>query len=226
MNKTTLLDYPGHVATTLFLGGCNFRCHFCQNSSLVLNPAGEKEIQKEELFNHLNKRRGIITAVCITGGEPTLYPDLPDFIREIKSFNLKIKLDTNGYNPEMLSVLLDNNLLNMVSMDIKSSKEVYPKITGIDNINIDIIDKSINILKNGNICYEFRTTLVDEYFSKEVIHSIGKWLPNDCTYYLQKFRDSDSIITPGLHAPKNDVIYSYLDILKSYIPDTHIRGID
>lgn len=226
LNKTTLLDYPGHVASTIFLGGCNFRCQFCQNSSLVLNPYSESSITKEDLFSHLSKRKGIISGICITGGEPTLNSDLPDLIRDIKALDFKVKLDTNGYNPTMLEYLIQENLLDMVSMDIKASKEVYPDITGIPNLDICIIDKSINILKNSNLHHEFRTTVVNEYFSENDIHAIGKWLPKDSLYYLQLFKTSGLVLKKGLHAPNTDTINTYLEIIRNYIPNSHLRGID
>ena len=150
LNKTTLLDYPGHVAATVFLGGCNFRCPFCHNSSLVLNPSSIPAIPTDEFWDFLNRRKNIITGVCISGGEPTLYDGLTDFIKQIRSYNLKIKLDTNGYHPDVLNHLIENDLVDMISMDIKGSKSMYPVISGVSDIDMSKIEKYIKKYNNAD----------------------------------------------------------------------------
>ena len=160
--KTTLLDYPGHVAATLFTGGCNFRCPFCHNSNLILNPTSSSLISEDEIFHFLKKRKNILSGICITGGEPTLQTDLAEFIKKLKSLEYKIKLDTNGYHPKILSDLLDQNLLDYIAMDIKSGYSNYSDICGISNFNITPITESISVIENSGINYEFRTTVVNE----------------------------------------------------------------
>jgi pyruvate formate lyase activating enzyme len=141
-NKTTLLDYPRHLAATVFLGGCNMRCPFCHNSSLVLHPESVPVIPEEDILSYLLKRKNILEGVCITGGEPTLSSKLPDFIEKIRSLGLKVKLDTNGSRPDVLKKLVNDDLINYVAMDIKNSKEKYSLTTGIDNYNTDNITES------------------------------------------------------------------------------------
>ncbi len=225
-NKTTLLDYPGHLAATIFLGGCNFRCPFCHNASLVLSPETQPIITEDEIFTTLEKRVGILEGVCITGGEPTLYPGLVDLIKKIKDLGLLVKLDTNGFNPSLLSDLLESNLINYVAMDIKNSKEKYSLTTGFKNIDISKISKSISILLGCDIDYEFRTTVVKEFHQASDFVSIGKWIKGAKAYYLQGFKDSEDIITPGLTSYNASELKSFTEILSPYVKQVNIRGID
>lgn len=241
LTKTTLLDYPGKVAATIFLGGCNFRCGFCHNASLALfdlysqsatiNNTAVALISESEIFDFLEKRKNILQGVCISGGEPTLQKYLPDFIQKIKSYGLAIKLDTNGYNADMLSSLLNDNLLDMVSMDIKCSKDKYSSITEINGLDISRIEKSINLLcdASNKINVEFRTTIVDEFFTEQTFHDIGKWISSYnnsdiVTYYLQAYLDSENTIKKGFHSPTEAQLLAYLNIIRSYIPNSYIRG--
>lgn len=202
LQKTTLLDYPGHVAATLFTGGCNFRCPFCHNGDLVLNPGGQPEIPVEEIMAFLKKRQGILDGVCITGGEPTLQPDLEEFIREVRGLGYRIKLDTNGYRPEVLARLLEENLLDYVAMDIKASKGKYAKTVGLDRdlstddtgFSIKPIENSVEILKGSNIDYEFRTTVVKGIHSIEEFEEIGEWIVGCKAYYLQGFQENENVL--------------------------------
>lgn len=223
--KTTLLDYPGLVASTIFLGGCNMRCPFCHNMNLVLSNDTE-EYSLEEIFSHLTKRKGIIEGVCITGGEPTLYPDLPNFIFKIKNLGYKVKLDTNGTNPEMISSLISKGLVDYIAMDIKSSIATYPVVCGIENINTDTICKSINIIKNSAIDYEFRTTIISEYHDFTVIKDIATLLAGSKKYYLQSFTDSEYVPNHTLSACNYDTLQEYKNYLQSYIDIVDIRGTD
>lgn len=225
-NKTTLLDYPGHLASTVFLGGCNFRCPFCHNATLVLSPESQPVISKEEVFNTLNKRKGIIEGVCITGGEPTLYPDLIHFIEEIKDMGLLVKLDTNGSNPDMLNKLLSLNLIDYVAMDIKNSKEKYGVTTGLTSISLDNISKSISILLSTDINYEFRTTVVKEFHSSEDLISIGRWIKGAKAYYLQAYKDSEDIISPGLNGYSKSELDLFRQSLLPFAHEVGIRGIE
>lgn len=228
-NKTTLLDYPGHLASTIFLSGCNYRCPFCHNSSLLfgVNEEDKKNIiPKSDILAYLTKRRNIIEGVCITGGEPTIHEELVDFIKEIKNINLKVKLDTNGTNPSMLSALLSQQLIDYVAMDIKNSIEHYSKSIGFSHYDTKLIEDSIFLLKNSNLPYEFRTTLVKEHHTIEDIHSIGRLLQGDSNYYLQNFRPSSNTLKQGLHSLTKDTLIKYCHVLKTYLPNVTIRGID
>lgn len=224
LNKTTLLDYPRHLAATIFIGGCNMRCPFCHNSSLVLRPVTQPEIPMEEVLDYLGKRNNILEGVCITGGEPTLYPELPEFIRQIKSLGLKVKLDTNGTNPKLLQSLVNNKLIDYVAMDIKNSKEHYKLSIGLKDFHIDTIDESVQFLKASPLEYEFRTTVVMEHHSREDMISIGQWLQGASAYYLQPFKDSGDILLPGLTAPKEETLLDYKELLTPYIENVGIRG--
>ena len=223
LQKTTLLDYPGHVAATLFTGGCNFRCPFCHNGDLVLNPGGQPEIPMEEIRAFLKKRQGILDGICITGGEPTLQPDLEDIIREVRGLGYLIKLDTNGYRPEVLARLLEENLLDYVAMDIKASKANYVRAVGLDmnlltgagnggvdnltqvgnmgageRFSIESIEKSVELLKGSSIDYEFRTTVVNGIHTVEEFEEIGKWLAGCKAYYLQAFQENENVLAARL----------------------------
>ena len=175
-NKLTLLDYPGRLACTIFLGHCNFRCPFCHNAGLVLAPEKEPVIPLEEVLGTLKKRKGILDGVCITGGEPTMSAHLPEFIERIKELGYSVKLDTNGSNPKMLKSLVERKMLDYVAMDIKNSPQKYSMTTGMTQLNLDAIHESVEFLKTGVVDYEFRTTVVKELHQKEDIRMIGKWL--------------------------------------------------
>lgn len=225
-NKTTLLDYPKHLAATIFLGHCNFRCPFCHNSSLVLSPDSMPTLPASEVLDTLKSRSGILEGVCITGGEPTLSKDLPEFIQAIKDIGLKVKLDTNGSNPNMLQYLLSRELLDYIAMDIKNSRDRYAETIGLPHYSLDTIDSSILLIQNSGIPYEFRTTVVQEFHSQEDILSIGQWLEGSMAYYLQMFLDSGDILAPGLHAPSRETMLEYKQSLQPYINTVGIRGMD
>lgn len=225
LTKTTLLDYPGLLASTIFVGACNFKCPFCHNINLVKNPDIYNKISKEEVFEHLNKRKNIIYGICISGGEPTLQKDLIPFINELKDFNLKIKLDTNGYNPELLEKIISNKLVDYIAMDIKASKANYSKASGI-LVNTQLIDKSINILANGNISYEFRTTCVKGIHEISDFYDISDWLPSNSLYYLQNYKDNINITDRSLKDFSKDELDYFLSIIKNKIPNTFLRGVE
>lgn len=226
LNKTTLLDYPGHVAATLFLGSCNFRCPFCHNGGLVLAPGTEPVIPLIDIFGFLKKRRGILDGVCITGGEPTLQEELPDLIHTLKDMGYLVKLDTNGYRPEVLQDLLAQNLLDYVAMDIKSSRENYALAAGLPDLQIKKIEESVEMLKGSSIAYEFRTTFVRELHTEQDIVSIASWLKGARAYYLQAYKDSDGVIQQGFTSPSKDILEHWRDLLRKAIPVVDIRGVD
>ena len=147
MQKTTMVDYPGRVATTLFTGGCNFRCPYCHNGDLIVGLNDIKPYTKDDIFDHLHKRRNVLDGVVISGGEPTLNRDLPDFIRQIKLLGYKVKLDTNGTNPDMLRSLVKDRFVDYVAMDIKQCRTKYADIVHADEFDLDAIAESVEILK-------------------------------------------------------------------------------
>lgn len=226
LNKTTLLDYPQHVAATIFTGGCNFRCPFCHNSGLVLNPAGQPIISEEEVLAFLKKRKGILTGICVTGGEPTLQKDLKDFLRKVKALDYLVKLDTNGYRPDVLGELLEEGLLDYVAMDIKSSLKNYGVLAGIKEIDTDVIKESVELLKKSGIPYEFRTTVVRELHTGEDFEEIGKWLAGCPAYYLQAYRENEYVMQRGYSACTKEEMEEYAGILQRTIPKVMIRGLD
>jgi pyruvate formate lyase activating enzyme len=225
-NKLTLLDYPGHLAATIFLGGCNFRCPFCHNASLVMRAETQPVIPTEEVLSSLSNRRNILEGVCVTGGEPTLSSDLFYLVSRIKELGLKIKLDTNGTNPVMLKALVKDKLIDYVAMDIKNSREKYQETSGAINLCMDDILESVDFLLSDPIEYEFRTTIVKELHTEEDMLSIGKWIKGAKAYYLQSYKDSGDIILSGYHSHTKETLLRFADILSCYIDNTSLRGID
>lgn len=225
LQKTTLLDYPQHVAATVFMGGCNFRCPFCHNSDLLGSDA-EPAYTTEEVLDFFRTRTTRLEGVCLTGGEPTLQPDLESLIRELRGMGYLIKLDTNGYKPDVLKDLASKGLLDYVAMDIKSSKEGYPTVAGVESLDMKRIEESVRFLMEGNVPYEFRTTVVRELHSEEDFRSIGKWLHGCSRYYLQNYVESDQVLQPGFSSYSKEELLKFIDILKADIGDVGLRGID
>ena len=224
-NKTTLLDYPGHLASTVFTGGCNMRCPYCQNADLVLNPLSQPLIDENVIFDHIKKRKGIIEGVCITGGEPTLQKDLEDFIKRLTDLGVLVKLDTNGYRPEITRKLMENGLIDYVAMDIKSSLDEYHIVSGV-NLDTSLIKDSVELLKNGPIDYEFRTTVVKELHSKETFEKIGELLSGAKQYFLQGYIDSERVIERRFSSYTKEELEGFVTILKKTIKNVSIRGVD
>jgi pyruvate formate lyase activating enzyme len=194
---TSLVDFPGEVCTTIFLGGCNFRCPWCHNADLVLRPATLPEISPGEVLNLLLRRRSWVQAVCITGGEPSLTPGLEEFIRSLKSHGFKVKLDTNGTQPEVIARLLAGDLLDYVAMDVKAPPEKYDLLTGT-RADLEAIKESIALIKNSRVAYEFRTTAVPGLLLEEDFLAIGQMLAGARHYVLQQFRPAGTLLNPGL----------------------------
>ena len=220
--KLTLLDFPGKMACTVFTGGCNFRCPFCHNASLVKDPLCYTS-SADEVLEYLKKRKGILDGVCITGGEPLLQPDLEDYIKRIKELGYSVKLDTNGYLPDRLENLLKTGLIDYVAMDIKSSKNGYSKAAGID-IDIERIEKSVELLKNGDIPFEFRTTVVKGIHSVNDFKGIAEWIKGTKKYFLQKYKDSGDILGDGCDDFSESEMDEFLKTVKAVIPEAEIRG--
>lgn len=224
-NKTTLLDYPKHLAATIFIGSCNYRCPFCHNSSLVLSPHTQPVIPMVEVLSVLKKRKNILEGVCITGGEPTLQKDLPELITSIKELGLKVKLDTNGTNYPMLEYLYTNNMLDYVAMDIKSSKENYGIASGTQSPFLSMVCSSVELLLNSGINYEFRTTVVRELVREEDVLAIGQWLKGANAYFLQAFKDSNTIGS-NLNGYTLEEMNHFKELLIPYINNVSLRGIE
>ena len=220
IQKVTLVDYPGEVATTLFTAGCNFRCPFCHNAGLM--EMSDPDINIEEILSYFDKRKGVITAVCVSGGEPTLHHDLPDFISKLKAKGLLVKLDTNGTNLPMLKHLVDNNLIDYIAMDIKNSPDRYPLTSGSNNF--DNLDEVVEYIMSCGVDYEFRTTLVDQHHTHQDMESIGQLIRGAKKYYLQKFEDSGNCLSSNLQAINHDTAQEFVAILRKYIPNTQLRG--
>ena len=226
IQKTTLVDFPGHVATTLFTGGCNFRCPYCHNSDLIQSLDEVEPYSMEEVFSHLEKRKGVLEGVVISGGEPTIHPDLPDFIRKVKDMGYLVKLDTNGTNPKMLKALVEEGLVDYVAMDIKHSRVKYPTIACNPNLNMDDILESVDYLKGNHVDYEFRTTLCEELHRETDITAIGLWLAGAKAYYLQPYKESDRVLQPGFHPHSKEKLQDFVKVLSVFVEKVEIRGLD
>lgn len=224
--KTTLLDYPEHIAATVFTGGCNFCCPFCHNASLVLHPDRVPIIPEEEVLAHLKKRRGVLQGVCITGGEPTVQKGLEDFMRKVKSLGLAVKLDTNGYRPDVLKKLLEEGLADYVAMDIKASLCGYAEASGKPLLDTEKIKESIGLLKNCGIPYEFRTTVVRGLHTEEEFDEIGRLLAGCRVYYLQSYRESEDVLVPGYGAFPRQELERMAARAKKYIDKVELRGVE
>ena len=224
LQKLTLLDYPGKMACTVFTAGCNFRCPFCHNASLVTN-IDEERISEEEFFSFLQKRQGIIEGVCVTGGEPTLQPDLKEFLKKIKDLGYSIKLDTNGYRPEVIKDVVNSGLVDYVAMDIKNSQAKYALTCGLDNLDIAKINESVQFLMSGAVDYEFRTTVVKELHTEDDIQDIVSWIKGAKKYFLQGFIDSGDLICTGYSGYDKTELQKLLNIAKNDLSATELRGI-
>ncbi len=222
IQKVTLLDYPGKIACTIFTGGCNFRCPFCQNASLVTH-LDDGYIEENEIMEFLKSRVGKLDAVCISGGEPCIQKDLKEFCQKVKDLGFLIKLDTNGGFPEKIKELLDAHLLDYIAMDIKNSEEKYDTTTGVF-INLEKIKQSVDMIKSSNIEHEFRTTVVKEFHKEEDLLKIVKWI-NPSKLYLQQFRDSEDVIKKGLHAYHEETLKKMYQKCLKVSANVYLRGI-
>ena len=218
----TMLDYPGKVACTIFTYGCNFRCPFCHNATLVIDEANL--FSEDEILSYLNKRKGILDGVCISGGEPLLQNDIFDFIKKVKDLGLLVKLDTNGSYPDKLKEAIDSGLIDYVAMDIKTSKENYSKVADT-NVNIENIEKSVSILLENKVDYEFRTTVVREMHTREDFEKISEWIKGAKRYFLQCFKVGENLIGNNLSAYTPLELSGFLEVLKNNINEVSLRGV-
>ena len=225
LQKLTLLDYPGHTACTVFTGGCNLRCPFCHNAPLVLDPEGNAPFTEEEIFALLEKRKGILDGVAVTGGEPLLHKDIGAFLQKVKDKGFAVKLDTNGFFPDRLEELLRAGLVDYAAMDIKNRPEKYALTCGLEKVDLGKIEKSIHLLMDGGIEYEFRTTVVKEFHEIEDIEAAAKWIGGAKRYYLQAFKDSGQLIADGCSGRSDEEMYAMADRARPFVALCEVRGV-
>jgi len=191
--RTSLIDFPEHVASVVFTGGCSFRCPMCHNAELVLRPEALPVIAPEDVLEFLRRRKGLVDGLVVTGGEPTLQRDLPDFMRRAREEGVALKLDTNGYHPEPLQRLLEDGLLDYVAMDVKAPPESYAILAGLKEMDLARINTSIHLLRTSGVAHEFRTTVVPDWLHAEELLAIGRWLQGESRYVLQQFRPQGTL---------------------------------
>ena len=225
LQKMTLLDYPEHVACTVFLSGCDMRCPFCHNFELVDGTA-PAVMTDDEFFAFLDKRHGLLDAVAITGGEPCVTRELPAFIRKIREKGFGVKLDTNGLHPDMVRGLLDEHLVDYIAMDNKNSPDKYAETAGVLHVNLDVIRETIDLLRNSGIDYEFRTTVVKEFHDEEDFPKMAKMIEGAKHYYLQQFTDRDTVPFEGFHAHSAEDMKRFAELARPYVQDVQLRGVE
>ncbi len=225
--RTSLIDYPDHIATVLFTGGCNFRCPMCHNADLVLRPAEMKTLPEKEVWDFLARREGMVNGVVITGGEPTLQPDLAPFLRRLKDADLDVKLDTNGYLPDVLEILLNKRLLDYVAMDVKAPPEKYSLLTGLTELDVTRIEQSVTVLKESNVPYEFRTTVAPGLLDEDDVAGIARWIAGADQYALQQFQPVNTI-DPALEQASPypaETLKAMAERASRWVPRVIVRGI-
>ena len=225
LQKMTLLDYPGRVACTVFLNGCDFRCPFCHNFDLACGKA-PAVMESEELLAFLEKRKGLLDGVAFTGGEPLLSTGLTDLLDRIRQMGFKIKLDTNGYHPDRLRQVLEEQMVDYVAMDIKNSPEKYALTAGVASVDMGRIMDSISILRESDVDYEFRTTVVKELHEASDFEKMGEMIRGAGHYFLQPFVDRDSVPYENLSAPSPEQMRAFAAIARKYVQETVLRGIE
>ena len=229
LQKMTLLDYPGKIACTVFLGGCNFRCPFCHNSELFMGKP-EKLMEDEEFFAFLKTRKGLLDGVYVSGGEPTLHKNLPEFLAKIKELGFLVKLDTNGSRPEVVKELVEKQLVDYIAMDVKNSPTMYAQTVGLESMDLAPIEESLRFLLGGSVDYELRTTLVSQLHDAASIQDMGVWLGFLVTgmkpkrLFLQSFVDRDTVLFAGLSAPEKETIIEFAKILEPFCEMVTIRN--
>ena len=224
MQKTSLLDYPGKTATVLFTGGCNFRCPYCHNGELVLSADTMEAYSEEEVFSHLRKRKNVLEGVVITGGEPTLQPDLKSFIAGVKDLGYMVKLDTNGTDTEKVRDIMSAGLIDYIAMDIKNSFAKYKSTIDRDIDYETVIKSSIDLIMRSNVPYEFRTTVTKEHHTPDDIEDIARVISGAEHYYIQPYKETDTVIAPGLHRPEDEVLYEMERRARRYVATASLRG--
>jgi pyruvate formate lyase activating enzyme len=229
--RTSLIDFPDHIATVLFTGGCNFRCPMCHNAELVLHPDDGDDLDCKVLWRFLDERVGKVTGVVISGGEPTLQPDLRAFVERVRGLGYAVKLDTNGYRPDVLRDLLKTGLIDFVAMDIKAPPVKYPLLTGLDRVDIDRIEESVALLSSSEVIVEYRTTVVPEFIDVNDIEALARWLSARAgvraSYVLQQFRGLNTL-DPRLSnvSPLNsDILREMAERAGRSLTNVKLRGV-
>lgn len=225
IQRLSLLDYPDKTCCTIFTVGCNYRCPFCHNASIVENKLSVKGVLREEVIDFLKRRIGILDGVCITGGEPLLQDQLESFIREVKSLGFSIKLDTNGSLPKKLKQLIETGLVDYVAMDLKNSPDSYGQTVGINNYYLEPVKESVDFLLSNIVPYEFRTTAVRQLHTSKDMLAIAQWLKGSEHYYLQNFVDSGDVLESGLSGFSREEMQAFQELIRPIIPSVELRGI-
>ena len=225
LQKLTLLDYPDKVACTVFTAGCNFRCPFCHNASLVLPEQFSAAIDENDIISFLKKRKGVLDAVCITGGEPLLQPDILEFIKKIKNIGYLVKLDTNGSFPDKLKEIVSSGVIDYVAMDIKNSEKNYAKTCGLEKFDFDSIKRSVDFLLSGPTGYEFRTTAVREFHNEQAFRDITTLISGAENYFIQNYIDSGDTVGEKCSGFTEKELSSFVDIVRPYVKNISTRGI-
>lgn len=226
LQKLTLLDYPGKLACTVFTGGCNFRCPFCHNSSLVVPGRISSDTDEARVLDFLKKRQGTLEGVAVTGGEPLLHGDIDSFLARVHEMGYKIKLDTNGSFPERLIEIVKAGLVDRVAMDIKNSPELYTETVGVPGLKLDAVEKSKDFLLTGAVEYEFRTTAVKSLHTMESVAGAARWIAGAREYYLQQFTDSGDVLRiSGLEAFEESEMHALAAAASAYVPSVRVRGV-
>lgn len=224
LQKMTLLDWPGKVACTVFLGGCDFRCPFCHNSELLSGPMPIL-MDQEGLLEFLRKRQGLLDGVCVTGGEPLLRPGLPGLLDGIKNLGFPVKLDTNGNHPDRLVRLWEQGLVDYVAMDVKNSSERYPETVGVPGLDLTPVRDSVAWLLEGHVEYEFRTTAVRQLHDAASFQAIGRWLQGARRYYIQNFVDRDTVLQAGLSGFEKAELEAFASLVRPFVERVEVRGV-
>ena len=222
LQKLSLVDYPGRIAATVFLSGCQMRCPFCHNSELT--QPGYSSLSEPQLLQFLEKRKTILDGVVITGGEPTLQP-IRHLIETIKQIGYPIKLDTNGQRPELTESLWREGLLDYVAMDVKNCPARYGETAGVPGLDVTPFRESVSFLLQGTVDYEFRTTVVREFHDADSFKAIGPWIAGAKRYFLQSFVDRDTVLREGLHPWDGETLGSFADLVRPYVEQVELRGV-
>jgi len=219
-----MVDYDTNICCTVFTGGCNFRCPFCHNGALVVGNVAAQQIDENEVFDYLEKRKGLVDAVCVTGGEATLQKGLDEFFKKVRDMGYKTKLDTNGLRPDVLENLLAKKLVDYYAMDVKNSPEKYPMTVGLDSVDMDKINESMRLITSGGTDYEFRTTVIKEFHSAEDMQKIADWISGAKRYYIQKYKDNEGCLSHGYTEVEKPEAELYLSYFKDKVSFTGLRG--
>lgn len=225
LQKLAMVDYPGKLAATVFTGGCNLRCPFCHNALLVTRLDESPRLEEADILAFLSTRTKLLDGVVLSGGEPLMHPDAADFLRKVRELGFSIKLDTNGFFPERLANLLEENLLDYVAMDIKSSLDCYPAACGVPELDTAPVEESVRLLQKSGVEFEFRTTLVRELHTAEKLVAIGQWLEGSPLYFLQNFVDSGNLIQSGYHGFTPQELQDFAQLVRPFFGRVQLRGV-